>query len=58
MKIQNIFYTFGVLFIFASVWYFARTFIDELPDTIKLILLVVSIIVTFTIAEMLRGADK
>lgn len=58
MKIQYIFYTVGVLFIFASVWYFAREFIDELPDTIKLFLLIVSVIITFIIAEFLRGADK
>lgn len=58
MKIQYIFYTVGVLFIFASVGYFTREFISELPDPIKLILLIVSVVVTFIIAEFLRGAEK
>ena len=58
MKIQHIFYTVGVFFIFASVWYFAREFINDLPDPIKLGILIVSVIVTFIIAELLRGSDK
>ena len=58
MKIQHIFYIVGVLFIFASVWYFARTFINDLPDPIKLMLLIVSVVVTFIIAELLRGGER
>lgn len=58
MKIQHIFYTIGVFFIFASVWYFAREFIADLPNSIKLLLLIVGIILAFVIAEFLRGADK
>jgi cell division protein FtsW (lipid II flippase) len=58
MKVQYVFYTVGVLFIFASVWFFAREFIEELPDVLKLILLVIAIVITFIIAEFLRGADK
>lgn len=58
MKIQYVFYTVGVLFIFASVWYFTREFIDDLPDPIKLTLLIVAVVISFIIAELLRGADK
>jgi len=58
MKIQYIFYTIGVFFVFASVWYFAREFIRDLPDPIKLLLLIVGIILSFVIAEFLRGGDK
>ena len=58
MKIQTIFYIVGVIFIFAAVWYFAREYIAQFPNSIKLILLVVSTIVTFIIAEFMRGADK
>ena len=58
MKSHYIFYIVGVIFIFASVWWFAREFIDELPDPIKLMLLIVATVVTFIIAEFLRGADK
>jgi|TARA_Y100000310_G_scaffold181551_1_gene181511 membrane-bound ClpP family serine protease len=58
MKIQYIFYIVGVLFIFASVWYFAREFISDLPDIIKMTLLSFSIIISFIIAEFLRGGNK
>ncbi len=58
MKIQYIFYTIGVLFIFASFYWFAKEFINDLPDPIKLIILIVAVFVTFVIAELLRGGDK
>ena len=58
MKIQYIFYSVGVIFIFAAVWYFAREFIDELPDPIKLMILIAAVVITFIIAEFLRGGDK
>ncbi len=57
MKIQYIFYTVGIIFIFASVWYFAREYIDELPDPIKLILLVAATIIAFVVAEFLRAGE-
>jgi len=57
MKLQYIFYILGVLFIFGAVWYFAREFIKDLPDILKLIILAVAIIISFFIAEILRGKD-
>ncbi len=57
MKIQYVFYLVGILFIFASVVYFTREFINELPDMIKLLLLIVSVFISFIIAEFLRGGD-
>lgn len=58
MKVQSIFYLVGVIFIFASVWYFAREYIAQFPNSIKLILLIVSTVIVFVIAEFMRGADK
>lgn len=58
MKIQSIFYLVGVIFIFASVWYFAREYIAQFPRIVKLILLIVSTIIIFIIAEFMRGADN
>lgn len=58
MKIQNVFYTVGVIFIIAAVLYFTREYIRELPNSIKALLLIVSVIVSFIIAELLRGGDK
>jgi len=57
MKIEYIFYIIGVIFIFASVWWFAREFIDQLPSEIKLIILIFSVVGAFIIAELLRGGD-
>ena len=58
MEIQNIFYIVGVIFIFASIWYFVGEFIANLPDVIKLVLLIVSVIIAFVLAEVFRGGDK
>tara|TARA_Y100000310_G_scaffold341480_1_gene440752 strand:- start:5211 stop:5387 length:177 start_codon:yes stop_codon:yes gene_type:complete len=58
MKIQNIFYIVGIFFILASVWYFTHEFIRDLPDSIKLFLLIVGVIIAFVVAEFLRGSDK
>jgi len=57
MKIQYLFYVVGVIFIFVSVWYFAREYIAQFPNIIKLILLLVSIVVSFIAAEFTRGSD-
>ena len=58
MKVEYIFSTVGVLFIIASVIYFTREFIADLPDSIKLILLIVATAATFIIAELFRGLNK
>ena len=58
MKVERIFYTIGVLIIISSVIYFTREFIADLPDPIKLILLIVATVAAFLIAELLRGKDK
>ena len=58
MKIQYIFYTVGVIFIIATVIYFTKEFIVNLPDPIKLVLLIISVVVSFIVAEFLREADK
>lgn len=57
MKMHYLFYVVGVIFIFASVWYFTREFIRDLPNMIKLILLIISVVVSFVVAEFMRGAE-
>ncbi len=57
MKIQTLFYVAGVIFIFLSVWYFAGEFLVGLPRGIKLILLIVSVIVSFVVAEFMRQGE-
>lgn len=58
MKIQYAFYIVGVIFIFASVIYFTKEFIKDLPDPLKLVLLIISMIASFIIAEFARGGNK
>jgi Na+/H+ antiporter NhaD/arsenite permease-like protein len=58
MKLHNIFYIVGVVFLFVTVWYFVREYLDQFPNGLKLILLLVSIVISFVIAEFLRRADK
>ena len=57
MKIQYLFYIVGVIFVFATVWYFAKEYIAQFPNIIKLILLVVSIVILYVVAEFMRRAD-
>jgi hypothetical protein len=58
MRVDRIFYTVGVIFIISAVIYFTREFIVDLPDIIKLILLIVATIIAFMTAEFFRGKDK
>ncbi|RMD67198.1 hypothetical protein D6817_02205 [Candidatus Pacearchaeota archaeon] len=58
MKVHYIFYTIGVVFIIASVWYFAKEFVAELPNSIKTALLVISVLITFALGEVFRGLGR
>ena len=58
MRIDRIFYTVGVIFIIAAVVYFTKEFIVDLPDIVKLILLIVATVIAFITAEFFRGKDK
>lgn len=57
VKIENIFYILGVLFIIAATIYFAREFLTDLPKTLKVILLLIGVVVTFIFADVLKGRD-
>ena len=57
MKVQYLFYIVGVIFVFAAVWYFAHEYIAQFPRIIKLILLIVAIVVSYVVAEFMRGSD-
>jgi len=57
MKVQYLFYIVGIIFVFVAVWYFAREYIAQFPRIIKLILLIVAIVVSYVIAEFMRGSE-
>jgi len=58
MRLENIFYTIGIIFILAAVIYFTREFIVNLTDPIKLVLLIIATVAVFILAELFRGKDK
>ena len=55
--IQGIFFTLGVIFLFATVAYFSYEYIFNLSDVLKTIVLVCLIIAFFISAEILEGKD-
>ena len=57
MKLQYLFYIIGIVFMFIMIWYFAREYISQFPNIIKLILLIVSIVASYVFAEFMRGSD-
>lgn len=57
VKLQYFFYVIGVIFILAAIAYFAQEFIVDLPNIVKLILLVCATVITFVVAEFMRGAE-
>ncbi len=57
MKAQYIFYVIGIIFLFATVAYFAYQYLFNLSNMIKTIILVCLIIVFFFLAEYLSGRD-
>ncbi len=58
MKIQYLFYIVGMIFVFVTVWYFAYEWIKDFDKIIKLILLVVAIVISYVVAEFMRGSDS
>ena len=57
MKFQNLFYTLGIIFLFATVSYFAYSYLSFLSDGIKLAILVLLIIVFFFLGEIMGERD-
>ncbi len=58
MKIQNLFYVLGIIFIFITVFYFTYQYIFDLSNPIKTVILILFTIITFFVADYLREKDK
>lgn len=52
-KMQSVFFTIGIIFLFAAIGYFTYEYILSFSNTIKTILLVCATILTFGLAELL-----
>jgi len=57
MNLQYLFYVLGIIFLFATVSYFAYNYLFSLSDGIKTIILVLLIIVFFVLGEVMEDAD-
>ncbi len=57
MRVQYLFYIVGIIFVFIAVGYFVREYIAQFPKIIKLVLLLVSVVVSYIVAEFMRESD-
>ena len=57
VKAQYIFYVIGIIFLFATISYFAYQYLFNLSDTIKTIVFICLTIVFFFIAEFMAERD-
>ncbi len=54
MKIQNIFYSIGIFFLFITIGYFISNYLDQVPTTIKVFLTFLLSIILFLVADYQR----
>lgn len=57
VKAQYIFYVIGIVFLFATISYFAYQYLFDLSDSVKTIVLVLLTIVFFFVADYMRERD-
>ena len=57
MRFEWLFYTLGIIFLFATVSYFAYNYLSFISDSIKLIILILMIIIFFFLGELMEGKD-
>jgi hypothetical protein len=57
MKFQYLFYTLGIIFLFATVSYFSYNYLFNLSDGIKTIILILIIIVFFVLGEVMEDKE-
>lgn len=57
MKLQYLFYVLGIIFIFATVAYFAYNYLFNLSDTIKMVILILLMVVFFTLGEIMEAKN-
>jgi len=57
MKLQYLFYIIGIIFLFATIAYFSYNYLFGLPDEIKTIILMLSIVIFFVLGEVFWEKD-
>lgn len=57
MKIQVLFYVIGIIFLFATVVYFAYNYLFRASDMIKTVQLILLVVVFFVLGNTMEGKD-
>jgi len=57
MNLQYLFYVLGIIFLFATVSYFAYNYLFSLSDGVKTVILVLLAIAFFMAGEVMEGHD-
>mgnify|MGYP006293251347 CR=1 FL=1 len=57
IKAQYIFYTIGIIFLFATIAYFSYEYLFSLSDAVKTIILICLTIVFFFVADLMAERD-
>jgi len=57
MKLQYLFYVLAIIFLFATIIYFAYEYLATIPKWVKTLILVLLIIVFFFIGEFMKERD-
>jgi len=57
MKVQNLFYTIGIIFLFSAIGYFAKEFLLNLSAPVKLMIFILLIIIFFVLGEVFEEKD-
>ncbi len=57
MKIQNIFYSIAIFFLFITVGYFVGNYLNQVSYEVKVILLFLLAVIFFILGDYLRRID-
>jgi len=57
MRLQYLFYILGIIFLFATVSYFAYNYLFNLSDSIKTVILVLLVIIFFFLGEIMEAKE-
>ena len=57
MRLESLFYVLGIIFLFATVSYFAYNYLFDLSDLIKTAILALLVVVFFVLGEVLEEKD-
>jgi len=57
LRLEYLFYVLGIIFLFITVWYFARDIFANLDDRIKTVIFILLIVIFFIAGEVMWEKD-